>query len=292
MQRVFLGIILFHAAALITPAEAQIQFPDLSYGGTIHQKVGFTNFTVAYERPMQRGRVIFGGLVPFGKPWKTGAGFANTISFDRDVFVQGKRIEKGSYLLITIPDPKVWKIMLSTDTIAFSKNKPYEPQKEVMRIDAVPEISKRHYEALTIDIDIVNNDALFTISWDHTSVSFTIQTGTTQQVMEQIRTMMQRWNGTPEQYSDAARFIAFNPGGMKSNARDTALILVNKALELDPKSWMYHTKRAIYFFSNDIKGYDAVTREWIDFLKKHPSGNDPNEIAVRERELASKRKSL
>jgi hypothetical protein len=291
MQRFLSVIFLLAMMGFVATAKAQIQFPDLSYAGEIHQKIGFTNFTVAYERPMQRGRVIFGGLVPFGKPWKTGAGFANTISFDRDVFVQGKKIEKGSYLLITIPDPKVWKIMLSRDTIAFSKNKPYEQEKEVMRIDAVPEISKRHYEALTIDVDVVNNDALFTISWDHTSVSFTIQTGTTEEVMEQIRTMMQKWNGTPEQYSDAARFIAFNPGGMKPTAKDTALILVNKALELDPKSWMYHTKRAIYFFSNDIKGYDAVTREWIDYLKKHPS-DDPAEIPIRERELASKQKTL
>ena len=118
---------------------AQIEYPDLSFASTIHQKVGFTNFRVDYERPMQRGRPIFGGLVPYGKPWKTGAGFHNRISFDTDVRVEGKQIKKGTYHLVTIPDVNEWKIILTTDSLVFERNKPYEVDKEVMRITCKPE---------------------------------------------------------------------------------------------------------------------------------------------------------
>lgn len=270
---------------------AQLKLPDLSYAGEIRQKVGFTNFTVNYERPMQRGRAIFGALVPYGKPWKTGAGFANTIAFDRDVMMGGKRIPKGRYLLVTIPGPDLWKVILSTDSIAFSKNKPYEPEKEVARVEVAPAVSEKHYEAMTIGLDIVGHDAVFTVSWDHTSVSFIIETGTLQQTMRDIRAMMKKGDATPEAYSDAARFIAYNLSVLPATARDTALILVNMAIENDPQSWMYSTKRSVYWFAGDFKNYDAVTREWIKFLKKDPA-HDPEDVAILERDLLSKVKRM
>ena len=270
----------FGLALIYCVASAQIEYPALSYASTIEQKVGFTNFRVDYERPMQRGRPIFGALVPFGKPWKTGGGFHNRISFDRDITIDGKQIKKGTYHIVTIPDPKEWKIILTTDTLVFERNKPYEIDKEVMRISRKPEKAGRHYEALTIDIDIVNNNALFTFSWDYTSVRFEANTGTTRLMTSQIRKLITSNSGTGEDYAMAADFVAFNINSLSSTAQDTGLILVKKAVEKDAKleGWMLAVRADLYKSTGDLKKLEAITKERIAYIKKNPSDDADKEI--------------
>lgn len=261
---------------------AQVEYPDLSYASTIHQKVGFTNFRVDYERPMQRGRPIFGGLVPYGKPWKTGAGFHNRISFDTDIVVEGIEIKKGTYHLVTIPDPKEWKIILTTDSLVFAKNKPYEKDKEIMRINRNPERAARHYEAFTIDIDILNNDAVFVYSWGYTSVRFTVNTGTTGLLMTQIRKLMASNTASGEDYARAAEFMAFNIGGLGNSAQDTMMLLAKKALELEKgeqmERWMLKVKANLYKSTGDLKKLEAITKERIAHIKRHPADDSEKEI--------------
>lgn len=261
-------------------AGAQVEYPGLSYASTIHQKVGFTNFRVEYERPMQRGRPIFGGLVPFGKPWKTGGGFHNRISFDTDIVVDGKQIQKGTYHIVTIPDPKEWMIILTTDELVFERNKPYEKDKEVMRISRKPEKTGRHYEAFTIDIDIVNNDAVFIFSWDYTSVRFQASTGTTKRAMTQIHKLIASNTGTGEEYGMAAEFVAFNINSLSKSASDTVFLLTKKAVEKDGQlaGWMYEVKADLYKSSGDLKKLEAITKERIDYIKQHPSDDAEKEI--------------
>jgi hypothetical protein len=272
---------------------AQIEFPDLSYASTIQQKVGFTNFRVEYERPMQRGRPIFGGLVPYGKPWKTGGGFHNRISFDRDIIVEGKQIKKGTYHIVTIPDPNEWKIILTTDDLVFEKNKPYEIDKEVMRISRKSEKAARHYEAFTIDIDIVNNDAVFIFSWDYTSVRFQVNTRTTKLMMTQIRKLMASHTATGEEYGRAAEFIAFNINGLNKTAKDTLNLLTKKAVEKDKQleGWMLEVKADLYKSTSDLRKLEAITKERIAHARRHPSDETENEILRIQEEFERYKKA-
>ncbi len=270
-------------------ASAQIEYPDLSYASTIHQKVGFTNFRVDYERPMQRGRPIFGGLVPYGKPWKTGGGFHNRISFDRDIFVDGTQIKKGTYHLVTIPDPEEWKIILTTDTLVFEQNKPYEEDKEVMRIKRKPEKAGRHYEAFTIDIDIANNDAVFVFSWNYTSVRFQANTETTSLLITQIRKLMSSNTATGEDYARAAEFMAFNINGLNNTAQDTVILLIKKAVALVTdermEEWMLTVKADLYKSTGNLKDFEAVTKERIAHIKRHQSDDTEQEIQRIQQEF-------
>ena len=279
-------ILLLVIALSFTDGSAQLVVPDLSYPSVIQQKAGFTNFEVRYERPMQRGRLIFGGLVPYGKPWRTGGGFHNTISFDQDVVVQGKKVARGTYHLVTIPDLKSWKVIFSTDSNVFAKNKPYEENLEALRIEVKPEKTANHFEATTIDIDLVNNDALFTISWDHTAVSFLVETGTTSKVMNQIKKLLKNGSTNADEYEQAANFIAHNLPYLRSSAKDTALLLIGKAMALDKHPRMYHTKRDIFWFSKDMQNYEKVSHEWIARLRKGDLDYDPSEdIRMIEKDL-------
>src|SRR6202795_1541166 len=73
------------------PAAADCKFPD---GKTIH---------VDYSSPRMKGRKIFGGLVPYGEPWRAGADEATTFVVDADVSVGGRPVPAGSYTLFALP---------------------------------------------------------------------------------------------------------------------------------------------------------------------------------------------
>src|SRR4051812_3462377 len=54
-------------------ADEKVEFPSASQHAVLKQRVGLTDFEVDYSRPNKNDRVIFGALVPFDKPWRTGA---------------------------------------------------------------------------------------------------------------------------------------------------------------------------------------------------------------------------
>src|SRR5438270_6862854 len=73
------------------PAQAQCKFSD---GKTI---------TVDYSSPRMKGRKIFGGLVPYGEVWRTGANDATTFVTTANLSVDGKDVPAGSYRIFTVP---------------------------------------------------------------------------------------------------------------------------------------------------------------------------------------------
>ena len=62
---------------------------------------------VTYCRPHKKDREIFGGLVPFGKVWRTGANEATEITLTRDINIGGKILKAGSYTIFTIPESEI-----------------------------------------------------------------------------------------------------------------------------------------------------------------------------------------
>src|SRR3954447_4068915 len=95
--------------------EKKIEFPSASQHSVVKQRVGLTDVEVDYSRPNKNGREIFGGLVPFGKLWRTGANAVTKIKFSHAVTFGGKEIPAGEYALFTIPTANEWTIILSKD---------------------------------------------------------------------------------------------------------------------------------------------------------------------------------
>ena len=50
-----------------------------------------------------KGRKIWGGVVPFGEVWRTGANGATVITFSHAAKVAGKEVPAGSYAFFAIP---------------------------------------------------------------------------------------------------------------------------------------------------------------------------------------------
>jgi len=57
-----------------------------------------------YSSPRMKGRKIYGGLVPFGEVWRTGANDATTFVISADVTVGGKTVPAGNYTIFTVPN--------------------------------------------------------------------------------------------------------------------------------------------------------------------------------------------
>src|SRR5256885_12598219 len=90
---------------LATPSVggASAQRIPASQHGSVTQRVGSTDIAVSYNRPVARGRRLFGELVRWGHIWHPGADSATTITFSRDVAIAGHDVAAGRDTLWTLP---------------------------------------------------------------------------------------------------------------------------------------------------------------------------------------------
>ena len=77
---------------------SQLQSPVASPKTKIFQKVGLVDINLEYSRPSKNDRKIFGGLVPYGKIWRTGANSPTLISFSDNIKLNNKLIKAHKYI--------------------------------------------------------------------------------------------------------------------------------------------------------------------------------------------------
>src|SRR5690242_794256 len=76
---------------------------------TVSAVIDGTRVTVTYGRPYTKdpktgeARKIWGGLVPFGKVWRTGADEATTLIAQKPITIGGTAVPAGAYTLFTLP---------------------------------------------------------------------------------------------------------------------------------------------------------------------------------------------
>jgi len=148
-----------------------------SQHGSVTQRVGHTDIGVSYNRPVARGRTLFGDLVRWGRIWHPGADSATTITFSRDVTITGHDIPAGRYTLWTIPEepPKPWTVILSRGVDVWHTQYPGESL-DALRISIAPE-QGTHMEVLAFYFPIVAPDStVLHLHWGTTIVPITIRT--------------------------------------------------------------------------------------------------------------------
>jgi len=140
------------------PAQAQCKLPD---GKTI---------TVDYSSPRAKGRKIFGGLVPYGEIWRTGANEATTFVTDANLTVGKTPVPAGSYTIFTIPNPDKWTLIINKKTGEWGIPYKYEAD-ELARVDMKVSATPGPVENFTIAFDQVGNTCELTLSWQNTQAS-------------------------------------------------------------------------------------------------------------------------
>lgn len=72
-----------------------------------------TYIKVVYGQPYRRGREIFGGLVPYGEVWRTGANEATEITITNTILMGEEAVSAGTYAMFTIPQPDSITVILN-----------------------------------------------------------------------------------------------------------------------------------------------------------------------------------
>lgn len=191
MKQLLTIILIGLSASLFSQDKVSFLTPPPSQEASFTQQLVKGEITVAYSRPLVRGRKIFGGLVPYDSLWRTGASGATTIHLSEEMIIGNKNFNAGKYTLFTIPGEKEWTIIINSDTTlhgAFG----YDPKKDIHRFKVKPVKSDKFQEAFTIDINEITQtgDGCLALTWENTVVKIPVKSPVDEKVMTEISTRL------------------------------------------------------------------------------------------------------
>jgi hypothetical protein len=129
--------------------------------------------TVGYSSPRAKGRKIYGGLVPYGEVWRTGANEATTFVTTVDVMVGGTHVPAGSYTVFTIPNKDKWTLVISKKTGEWGTDYP-GPSNDLARIEMKASALPAAVENFTIAFDKSSGGCTLRMDWETTRASVDI----------------------------------------------------------------------------------------------------------------------
>ncbi len=139
---------------------------------------GEVKIKVQYNRPYKKGREIFGGLVPYGKVWRTGANEATIFETNSDLHIEGKVLRKGKYTLWTIPTEETWTVIFNKEVgqwgVNFDGESNRNPDKDALQVVLHSVKQEREFEQFTISFEKTGEDAEMVLIWDKTLVAVPI----------------------------------------------------------------------------------------------------------------------
>ncbi len=250
------------ALSTFTVNAQQIKTPAPSPAATVKQAFGLGEITIDYSRPLARGRMIFGSVVPYDRVWRTGANATTKITFSDDVTLEGRAVKAGTYGLYTVPGRSSWDIMLYRDLTLAGNVADYKEANEVLRFSVLPQMMTSSVKSFTIGLDAVSaTTATMMLMWDKTMVPIKIGTDIDSRVMKNIETAMKPGDTRP--YFAAASYY-YDSG--KDLAQ--ALAWVNKAIEQNNAFFIVHLKAKILMKMKNYSAAIEAAGESMDLAKE------------------------
>ncbi|MES2883039.1 MAG: DUF2911 domain-containing protein [Bacteroidota bacterium] len=119
---------------------------------------------IIYSRPYRQGRKIFGSLLKYGEAWRLGANEATEIELFQSINCQGKKIEKGKYILYAVPEQDSWTIVFNSNlnTWGLRPNANFD----VHRFTVPIQISRAPVEYFSMVFQQITGGAELVIAWD------------------------------------------------------------------------------------------------------------------------------
>jgi hypothetical protein len=155
----------------VTPADTTKK----SIPKEVHTEIGDAHIMIFYTAPAVRGRVIWGGLVPFDEVWVTGAHKATTWEFSSSIEINKTVIPAGKYAIFTIPRKGKWTFILNKKWDQHLADE-YNVKDDVLRLDVTPETLKDTQERLLYSIDEgESNQGVLSIRWEKLKISIPFQ---------------------------------------------------------------------------------------------------------------------
>jgi hypothetical protein len=248
MKKIIIGIALL-LVSLSLFAQQAIRLPEASPAATVGQTIGVTDIHISYHRPAVNKRKIWGGLVPYDTPWRTGANENTTISFSTPVKIEGQALPAGTYAFYAIPSASQWTLIFSKFTGDWGAYN-YDPSEDALRVKVTPQTTTESQErmAYTFD-DLARNSVVASLRWEKLRVPMKIEVDVPATVRATIADTLRggkHWDANA--WAAAARWELNN-----GNA-DTALDYADHALSLGITSGTLRTKAAVLDKKGDAKG--------------------------------------
>ncbi len=130
---------------------------------------------VDYGRPYMRGRVIMGGLVPYGEVWRTGANEATHLVTGADLRIGDTTVPAGTYTLYTIPAEDGWQLIVNRQTGQWGTQ--YDAGQDLARIPMRTTRMDEPVEQFTVRVDPRGErEGALVLEWENTraEVPFTV----------------------------------------------------------------------------------------------------------------------
>ncbi|MBO6522927.1 MAG: DUF2911 domain-containing protein [Balneolaceae bacterium] len=149
-------------------------FGELSSAEENTYYIGDAEFVVSYGSPKKRGRDLFGGIVPWGERWRTGANRATHFYTSEDLTVGGVDMPAGEYTLFTIPQPDGGTLIINKQT--GQNGRTYDESRDLVRVPMTISSKSDITEAFTITVEETDAGGSFNLIWGQTlfSVPFEI----------------------------------------------------------------------------------------------------------------------
>jgi hypothetical protein len=182
-------LVLFAAViACVSPVAAQSK--RISPHETISAVVDGNRVTIVYGRPYTKDpktgeiRKIWGGLVPYGKIWRTGADEATLLITQQPIVLGGVTIPAGAYTLWTLPNGEGKAQLIVNKQIGQWGINPRDPKQaydaalDVVRIDLKKDALEHPVDQFTISIaENPSGGGVLKLAWENTqySTTFTVK---------------------------------------------------------------------------------------------------------------------
>jgi hypothetical protein len=175
--------LLIVAAIVFSALPLMAQQKRVSPHETISAVIDGSRVTITYGRPYTKdpktgeARKIWGGLVPYGKVWRTGADEATTLITQKPLVFGETTIPAGAYTLFTLPqDDGSAKLIFSKQLGQWGTQ--YDEKQDFARVDLKKDALEKTADQLMLAISKNSSGGgLLEIMWEDTqySAAFTVQ---------------------------------------------------------------------------------------------------------------------
>jgi hypothetical protein len=156
------------AVVLAVPGAALVaaQQKRASPHETVKAAIDGGNVTITYGRPFAKGRKIFGGLVPYGQVWRTGADEATILETDKMLMLGPLHLNPGKYSLYSLVDDKTWKLVVNKQVGQWGTE--YQQGQDLGRVDMKVDTIAAPVEQFTIALDkgAGGKGGVLTMQWE------------------------------------------------------------------------------------------------------------------------------
>jgi hypothetical protein len=215
-------------AQTVAAQAASPELPAPSPKARVEQRVGLTDFSVEYSSPGVKKRVVFGQLLPYDKPWRTGANATTKLTASREFTFGDKKVPAGTYAIYMIPGKASWTVALSSHLDA-SGNDGFDAAKDVARISVKPSPIKMRERMTFLFSATTDDSARLELEWEKVRLAIPLAVDTKTQVAANIdKAVDEAWRP----HFASARYLLESGGDLNK-----ALTLADASIAVKPTWW-------------------------------------------------------